>query len=70
MKTNKKIKMTKKRNLYVKLGYVSAKLNFIDTESDEPDRYDTDHLSKHTHFDNDMESFDKKTIGFIEKTYF
>ena len=32
--------------------------------------YDTEHLSKHQNFYNDMESFDMKTVQFIQKLHF
>ena len=46
------------------------KLKFSDTESDPSEKYDTDHLNKHPNSDDDMASFDKITIEFLQKYIF
>ena len=68
---NKKIKNEqKKSNLHGKLGDISAKLNFTDTQIDPSDGYVTDHLSKHPIFDDYMASFDKTTVYFLQTINF
>ena len=66
---NKKIKLTRKKSTW-KPGDVSAKLNSMDTESDPSDGDDSDNLSKHTNFDDEMASFDKTTIEFFQNKHF
>ena len=60
----------KKSNPQGKLGDVSTKLNFTDTERDTSHWDETDHLSKHPNFDDYMESFDKKIVEFLQKNHF
>ena len=53
----------RKRNLHGKQGYVTEKLNFnSDSESYPSDGYDTEHLSEHPNFDDEMASFDKTIV--------
>ena len=56
-----------KSNLHGKPEEVSARLNFTDTESDPPDRGETDYLKKHPNFDDGMASFDKTTARFLQR---
>ena len=46
------------------------KSNFIYSESDPSDVYDTHHFSKHSNFDDDMAFFDKTTVQFLQKNHY
>ena len=67
---NNKIKTKRKENLHGKPGDVSAKLTFIDTESDPLDVDSTDNLNKLPNFDDDMASLDKTKFEFPQKIHF
>ena len=60
----------KKSNIHGKPGDVSAKLNFIDSGSDSSDDYETHHLGKNSNLGDDMASFDKTTVLFLQNIIF
>ena len=61
----------KKINLHGKPGDVSEKLNFnSDSESGPSGRDNTEHLINNPNFYDDMVSFDKTTVQFLQKIYF
>ena len=62
---------TKIKELYKKTRIYLTKLNFnSESESGLSDGEETNHMSKHHNFDNDMASFDKKIVRFIQKNHF
>ena len=68
---NKEIQMKRKGTLHGKPGHVSEKSNFnSDSESDPSDGDDTEHLIKYDNFDDEMVSFDKKNVQFLQKIHY
>ena len=68
---SKKIIIKIKKEIYIqKLGNVSAKSNFTDSDNNPSYGDDTENLSNHSHFDDDMSSFDITTVKILQKNHF
>ena len=64
-------KMRREKKLYMENQDMFQKLNFnCDSKRDPSDRYDTSQLIKHQNFNDNMVSFDKTSVQFLQKQSF